>query len=48
MTVVGDTVAAAWGRRDAITGLRMTYEAPVLRHFTARFEPLIPVRRSTS
>jgi len=27
-------------RRKALRGLRMTYAAEVLRHFTARFEPL--------
>jgi tyrosine phenol-lyase len=46
MAVVVDTVAAAWRRRKEIAGLRMTSEAPMLRHFTARFEPLTPVRVS--
>jgi len=27
-------------KRDQIRGMRYTYAAPVLRHFTARFEPL--------
>jgi tryptophanase len=27
-------------RKEKIRGMRMTYEAPFLRHFTARFEPL--------
>jgi tryptophanase len=27
-------------RRDALSGMRFTYEPPFLRHFTARFEPL--------
>ncbi len=27
-------------RKDSLRGLRMTYEPPYLRHFTARFEPL--------
>jgi len=39
-----DYVAEVCGRihqhRDRITGLRLTYEAPVLRHFTARLEPV--------
>jgi tryptophanase len=37
-------VAQAFGRiadrREGIGGLRLVYEAPVLRHFTARFERL--------
>jgi tryptophanase len=28
------------GRRHELVGLRMTYEPPFLRHFTARFEEL--------
>jgi tryptophanase len=43
MAVVADTAAAVLRERDAVSGLRLTYEAPVLRHFTARFEPLAPV-----
>lgn len=39
-----DRVAAAFAaikeRRSALRGFRLTYEAPVLRHFTARFERL--------
>jgi tryptophanase len=27
-------------RKTELRGLRMTYEPPYLRHFTARFEPL--------
>jgi tyrosine phenol-lyase len=27
-------------RKDSLRGLRMTYQPPYLRHFTARFEPL--------
>lgn len=30
-------------RREGIGGFRFSYQAPVLRHFTARFEPLYPV-----
>jgi tryptophanase len=35
-----DVIAAVWRRREEIGGFRFTYQAPVLRHFTARFEPL--------
>ncbi len=34
--VMGDVFA----RRERIAGLRMTWQAPPLRHFTARFQPL--------
>ena len=27
-------------RKESLRGLRMTYQPPFLRHFTARFEPL--------
>ena len=30
-------------RREEIGGFRFSYQAPVLRHFTAEFEPLYPV-----
>jgi tryptophanase len=29
-----------WHRRDAVRGMRFTYQAPTLRHFTARFASL--------
>ena len=29
-------------RRDSLSGMRITYEAPALRHFTAQLEPLTP------
>ncbi len=39
-----DYVAAVlrklYQERESIRGLRVTYEAPVLRHFTARLEPV--------
>lgn len=40
MEVVAAAVARLYGRRHEIAGLRFTYEPPVLRHFTARFEPI--------
>jgi tryptophanase len=33
-----DATGAALAEADAVRGLGITYEAPVLRHFTARFE----------
>jgi len=40
MDVVAYSVKELWKHRDAIQGLRMVYEPPTLRFFTARFEPL--------
>ncbi|HET9986692.1 MAG TPA: tryptophanase [Longimicrobiales bacterium] len=37
---VVETILEVWRRRQAIGGFRFTHQAPVLRHFTARFEPL--------
>ncbi len=38
-----DVAADVFERRDAIGGFRFIEQAPVLRHFTARFEPLYPL-----
>jgi tyrosine phenol-lyase len=35
-----DVILAVWARRAEVRGLRITHQEPVLRHFTARFEPL--------
>jgi tyrosine phenol-lyase len=35
---VAESIVDLYRRRDGIRGLAMTYEAPMLRHFTARFE----------
>ncbi|MHB0884726.1 MAG: tyrosine phenol-lyase [Bacillota bacterium] len=40
MDVVADSVVNLYEVRDQISGLKFVYEAPVLRFFTARFEPL--------
>jgi tryptophanase len=37
---VVEVILEVWRRREAIRGLRLTYQAPFLRHFTARLEPL--------
>ena len=42
ITYVAESIIDVFRRRDEIAGLRMTYEAPVLRHFTARFEESQP------
>ncbi len=38
ITYVAESIVELFNRRDAIGGLVMTYEAPLLRHFTARFQ----------
>lgn len=35
-----EVILQVWNQRDAIRGLKLTYEAPFLRHFTAHLEPL--------
>jgi tyrosine phenol-lyase len=37
---VVEAILDLWARREGIEGFRITEQAPVLRHFTARFEPL--------
>ena len=37
---VVEVIIEVWKRRQRIRGLKLTYEAPVLRHFTARLAPL--------
>jgi len=37
---VVEVILEVWKHRDELRGLRITYEAPFLRHFTARLEPL--------
>jgi tryptophanase len=36
-----EVILAVWERRQRIAGMRLTYEAPFLRHFTARLEPCL-------
>jgi tryptophanase len=37
---VVEVILRVWERRSQIKGLRLTYEAPFLRHFTAHLEPV--------
>jgi tryptophanase len=38
-----EVILEVWRRREQIRGLRLSYEAPFLRHFTARMEPVTEV-----
>ncbi len=38
---VVEVILEVWRKRESIRGLKLTYEAPFLRHFTARLEPVI-------
>lgn len=40
MDVVAESCINLYQRRESIKGLRFVYESPVLRFFTARFEPI--------
>ncbi len=40
LAYVAEVLTEIRDRRDELRGLRFTYQAPVLRHFTARFEEL--------
>jgi tryptophanase len=40
MTYAGEALAELYKARNEVKGLRITYEAPVLRHFTARLEEI--------
>jgi tyrosine phenol-lyase len=40
MRYVAESVIELYRKRDTMRGLRLTYEAPVLRHFTARLEEI--------
>jgi tryptophanase len=35
-----EVILEVWRKREEIRGMRLTYEAPFLRHFTAHLEPL--------
>jgi tyrosine phenol-lyase len=37
---VVEVILEVWKKRESIRGLRLGYEAPFLRHFTARLEPV--------
>jgi tyrosine phenol-lyase len=39
---VVEVVLEVWKRREQVRGLELTYQAPFLRHFTARFRPAGP------
>ena len=36
-----EVIIEVFKNRDKLKGYKFTYEAPMLRHFTARFEPII-------
>jgi tryptophanase len=41
-----EVILEVWSRREQIRGMHLTYEAPFLRHFTARLEPIAAGRPS--
>jgi tryptophanase len=45
LNYVADSVKEIYDKRDSIQGLELEYEAPVLRHFTARLRPVTASHR---
>ncbi len=43
---VVEIILQVWRRRQQIQGLKLTFEAPFLRHFTARLEPVAALAAS--
>jgi tryptophanase len=39
---VVEAIVEVWKQRESIRGLKLVYQAPFLRHFTARLEPIRP------
>ncbi|HLK55102.1 MAG TPA: tryptophanase, partial [Chthonomonadaceae bacterium] len=39
---LAEVVLETYARRESLHGLKFTYQAPILRHFTAHFAPLAP------
>ena len=37
---VVEVILDVWEKRKQVQGLKLSYEAPFLRHFTARLEPV--------
>jgi tryptophanase len=37
---VVEIILEVWKKRGSIRGLKLTHEAPFLRHFTAKLEPV--------
>jgi tryptophanase len=37
---VVEVILEVWANREKIRGMRVTYQAPFLRHFTAHLEPV--------
>ena len=43
---VVEVILEGWRKREQISGMKLTYEAPFLRHFTAHLEPVkVPALR---
>jgi tryptophanase len=40
MSYVAHVIGRIWERRESMRGLRIAWEPPMLRHFSARLEPL--------